>query len=203
MANSDKPNPKVEKILSGARQVFFEHGFGAATTNMVQRAAGVSKSTVYFYFPSKDALFVAVVHAECQKLIESTRGKGLRAQTIRETLLHTGERLFDTILAPSVLTLLRIVIAETPRFPQLGAALREAGAASLQQELAQCLSEAGWSSGVRGADPLTAARRFIGMTLHDIQMDCLLGIRSLPLPGEAREIVETAIDDFLRTSSPS
>jgi len=196
-------NPKVEKILAGARQVFFEHGFGSASTDMVQRAAGVSKSTVYSYFPSKDALFVAVVQAECKSLVDGIHGERIKARTIRETLLRVGEKLCESVLAPSVLALLRIVIAEAPRFPLLGVAIREAGALPLQRELTEYLVEAGWRRDASIAEPRSAARHFVGMVLHDVQMECLLGLRSPPGPGEIRDIVEAAVDDFLRAHPPS
>jgi len=199
----EETNPKVEKILAGARQVFFQHGYGAATTDMVQQAAGVSKSTVYSYFPSKDTLFVAVVRAECRKLIEGVHGERIEARTPRETLLRMGLRLFETILDPAGLALLRIVIAEAPRFPNLGDTIREAGSVPMHQELADYLAESAMRGELKIDEPHRAARHFIGMMLHDVQMECLLGIRATPDAGETREFVEAAVDDFLRAHSPS
>lgn len=191
-------NPKVEKILAGARQVFFKHGFGAATTDMVQQAAGVSKSTVYFYFPSKDALFVAVVRAECDKLIEDVHKERIKAHTTRETLLQMGLRLFQTVLEPSVLALLRIIIAEAPRFPALGRSISEAGVVPMQRELTEYLAEASLRGDIHVEEPDKAARHLIGMAMHDVQMACLLGTRPTPSAEEARENVEAAVDAFLR-----
>jgi len=202
MTGGREDNPKVEKILAGARQVFLQHGYGAATTDMVQQAAGVSKSTVYSYFPGKDALFAAVVQTECERLVGDVHRERVKAHTVRETLLRMGEKLFETILAPSVLALLRIVIAESPRFPHLGAAVREAGALPLQRELADYLVEASWHGELRAADTRAAARHFIGMVLHDVQMDCLLGQRPPPAAADTRTIVEAAVDAFLRAYAP-
>ena len=202
-AGSKDANPKVEKILAGARAVFFEHGFGGATTDMVQQAAGVSKSTVYAYFPSKDALFIAVVRAECRKLIEGVHGERIQARTSRDTLSRVGLRLLETILAPSAMALLRIVIAEAPRFPDLGGTICEAGSAPMHQELADYLAEVSLQGDLRVDEPHKAARHFIAMVLHDAQMECLLGIRPTPNADQAREIVDAAVADFLRAYSPS
>jgi len=195
---TEETNPKVVKILAGAREIFFQHGFGAATTDMVQQAAGVSKSTVYSYFPSKDALFVAVVRAECGKLVEGVHRERIKAQTPRETLLHMGMRLFETILDPPVLSLLRIVIAEAPRFPDLGRTVREAGALPMLRELADYLGEATRRGDLQVDEPGSAARHFVGMALHDIHMECLLGMRPVPDEGESQAIVERAVEAFLR-----
>src|SRR5262245_57788790 len=48
---------KRRQILDGARRVFLEHGFDGASVNDIVRATGVSKGTIYAYFPSKERLF--------------------------------------------------------------------------------------------------------------------------------------------------
>jgi len=202
-ARSREANPKAEKILAGAGAVFFEHGFDGAAIDMVQQAAGVSKSTVYAYFPSKDALFIAVVRAECQKLIAGIHGGKIEARTPRDTLVRIGMRQFEAIFAPSVMALLRIVIAKASRFPNLGRMIREAGSAPLHQELADYLAEVSLRGELRVDEPHKAARHFIAMALHDVQMECLLGIRPTPDADEVREIVDAAVADFLRAYSPS
>src|SRR5690349_16872873 len=47
---------KREQILEGARRVFIEMGFDAASMNDITRAAGVSKGTIYVYFANKEEL---------------------------------------------------------------------------------------------------------------------------------------------------
>ena len=48
---------KREQILSGARKVFLREGFAATSTDVIAREAGVSKRTLYAYYPSKEELF--------------------------------------------------------------------------------------------------------------------------------------------------
>ena len=50
----------VEAILDAAARLFVERGYAATTTNHVAEAAGVSVGSLYQYFPSKDALVVAL-----------------------------------------------------------------------------------------------------------------------------------------------
>ena len=50
----------VAAILDAAARVFSESGYAAATTNHIARRAGVSIGSLYEYFPSKDALLVAL-----------------------------------------------------------------------------------------------------------------------------------------------
>ena len=46
------PDDKAAAVLAGARSVFLAPGFSAATTDMIQRAADVSKATVYARYPT-------------------------------------------------------------------------------------------------------------------------------------------------------
>src|SRR3546814_9810578 len=48
--SSGELNAKALTVLRAARTVFLTHGFSAATTDMIQREAGVSKSTVYAHY---------------------------------------------------------------------------------------------------------------------------------------------------------
>ncbi|MBU1412455.1 TetR/AcrR family transcriptional regulator [Myxococcota bacterium] len=60
----------VEAILMAAAQVFEAHGYAAGTTNRIAERAGVSVGTLYQYFPSKEAIVVALLE---EHLLETTR----------------------------------------------------------------------------------------------------------------------------------
>lgn len=51
----------VEVILEAAAQVFEANGYAAGTTNRISERAGVSVGTLYQYFPSKEAIVVALL----------------------------------------------------------------------------------------------------------------------------------------------
>lgn len=52
---------KRQAILEGAVKVFTKNGFEASSMDLIAEVAGVSKRTVYNHFPSKEALFQAIV----------------------------------------------------------------------------------------------------------------------------------------------
>ena len=114
-----EPSGKVHIVLHAARKTFLAHGFSAATTDMIQREAGVSKSTVYAYYPNKEALFVAVIEAECRDFVKTVRGITFSPGRIKETLTALARAYLDIVLSESGLSLFRIVVAEAPRFPAL------------------------------------------------------------------------------------
>ena len=51
----------VDVIILAATQVFEAHGYAAGTTNRIAKRAGVSIGTLYQYFPSKEAIAVALL----------------------------------------------------------------------------------------------------------------------------------------------
>ena len=55
------PEERPRQILDAAFEVFAEHGLASARLDDIARRAGVSKGTIYLYFPSKEDLFREVV----------------------------------------------------------------------------------------------------------------------------------------------
>ncbi len=53
---------REEEILSAAAKVFFAKGFGSAKMTDVAKEAKLSKGLVYFYYKSKEDLYMAVIH---------------------------------------------------------------------------------------------------------------------------------------------
>ena len=53
-----KQGRKWDQVLDGARKVFMRDGFEGASVDDIVREAGVSKATLYSYFPDKRLLFI-------------------------------------------------------------------------------------------------------------------------------------------------
>ena len=63
-----------EKVLRAAREAFAESGYGVPLDEIASRA-GVGPGTVYRHFPSKEALFEAVVTARITDLVSDARAR--------------------------------------------------------------------------------------------------------------------------------
>lgn len=66
-----KRGRKFDQALDGAREIFMSHGFDGASIDDIARAAGVSKATLYSYFPDKRLLFMEVAKSECIRQAEA------------------------------------------------------------------------------------------------------------------------------------
>lgn len=63
-----KKDRKREKIISAAGRVFGRYGFKDARMEKISEEAGMGKSSLYYYFLSKEELFEAVVEREAEHL---------------------------------------------------------------------------------------------------------------------------------------
>jgi AcrR family transcriptional regulator len=61
---------KVRDIIDTARVLFKQSGFKKTTMGDIARSLGKAKSSLYYYYPSKEDIFEAVLHAEMDELLE-------------------------------------------------------------------------------------------------------------------------------------
>ncbi len=76
-------------LLDAAKALFERKGFETAGTDEIARRAGVSKGTVYFYFSSKEALFLAVVKRELDRIRDLAHNSVSASAGATEALLST------------------------------------------------------------------------------------------------------------------
>ena len=107
-------------IVAVARRLFLEHGYAATSMSSVAEAMGGSKATLWAHFASKEALFAdvadALVGGFAEQMDELLGGQRFSIAGLRE---FCG-RFLDALLSPESTTLLRMIIAESGRFPELG-----------------------------------------------------------------------------------
>ena len=111
---------RPQELLDAALHLFVEKGFAATRSEEVARQAGVSKGTLYLYYPSKEELFKAVVRHNVVSLI--SEGQEMVAQfegsssDLLVCLLNTWwQRVGNTPAAG----IHKIVLAEVRNFPEL------------------------------------------------------------------------------------
>lgn len=192
---------KRERIRSAAAGLFLAHGFAGTSMDAVTAAAGVSKETLYRYYESKASLFAAVLRVLIAEPVQpappEAGGFALRDQSDLEALLVEGsQRYLARLLEPEQLSLLRVVIAEGSRFPDLVDAFRDTLPATGGALIVSAL-EAGRAAGLVAAwvDIRTAARAFAGLLLMFVLRNGLL----VAEPGQPeREQVAEMVRLFIR-----
>jgi AcrR family transcriptional regulator len=115
-----RPALRPEAILRAALASFGEQGYAGARMADVARRAGLSKAALYRYFPSKQALFEAMVRAEAHTALdqESLRA-GFFPDTAEKQLRRFLRESWAALRQPELRTITRLVHAEAGRFPGL------------------------------------------------------------------------------------
>ncbi len=86
------------EILDAARRVFSAQGFDAASVDEIARMAGVAKGTVYLYYPSKQAIYLAALNGGLAGLHAELKERMTEAAGVRDKVrafVETKIRYFD------------------------------------------------------------------------------------------------------------
>ena len=70
IAHSGSNEEKITGILLAAQKRFGIYGYGKTTMSEIAEELGLSKASLYYYFPDKDSLFRAVFEKEKQEFID-------------------------------------------------------------------------------------------------------------------------------------
>ncbi len=195
---SHECSPKRRQIAQAAEALFLAHGYGAVSMDSVARQAGVSKATLYAHFASKDVLFAGIV---CDKGEDNPLDDSLfpdRVTDLRAALLAIGQRLLRFLLRERTLSIVRIAIAESVRFPELGHAFYTNGPQRSCDRFAAWLELLSAQGQVHAPDPLAATHQFLALLRSDAFLRASLGVP--PAPGEAEidATVTSAVETWLR-----
>ncbi len=115
-----------ERLRTAAHRLFLKQGYQATSIDAILVEAGISsKETLYRYYSNKEALFIDVLsHLTMEQPGFSEKLAVLPTpndlQSLREALLQLSREILSMMYQPGYLPLVRMIIAEAPRFPQLG-----------------------------------------------------------------------------------
>src|SRR5512146_1534263 len=190
---------KRGQILLGARQVFGELGFERASVDLIAARAGVSKATIYNHYDDKNALFIACATQEAEELrVGLSACLAEPAGDVEHVLQRIGERTMAVFLSPSVVRLYRHIIAEAPRFPDVGRTLFDRGFSVIRDAIAAHLERWAVNGALHLDDPRAAAVQFLALCQGDLVVRSRLGILPDRVDDAMRETVRRAVSTFVR-----
>jgi AcrR family transcriptional regulator len=181
------------EIIACAREIFLAHGYAGTTTDGVAARCRISKQTLYRLFPSKTALFRAMVEAHRQTMLDLPRCDDDRplADTIAAIFRIDISAAEDRERAAFV----HLAMSESRQFPLIGDLIRRYGVEPSRRLLADWLDEQRARGAIRLQDCDSGARML---------MDMIFGAMGPP-PGDAgwpdlaarRAHIRCCIDVFL------
>lgn len=169
------------RILDAARRVFLEHGLAGASIDDIAGRARAGKPTIYARFPSKEALFTAVVMGEVTGKVAQFEGHVPAGANIEERLATLAATILHWVFLGDTLDLMRLGIAEARRFPDLAISVHRMARGRCEEAVARLLSEAAHSdvlgsSAAFAPERLTATTRtFMDLVVLPMVMRALFG----------------------------
>jgi AcrR family transcriptional regulator len=159
------PEKRPQQILDAAFEVFGDHGLARARLDDIAKRAGIGKGTIYLYFPNKEALFKEMIRQTVIAHLERSERDldGDRSATATAQLRDYMRELWTLVRSPAYQVVMRLVIAELHRFPELVEFyLQEV--VSRKQQLLDRLIRRGVASGeFRSINPRVAGRMMASM----------------------------------------
>lgn len=179
-------------IVAAATALFLELGYDRTSLARIAERSGVSRATLFKQFPSKAALFDAIVTESWSAAGEEEPPP---AGDIVDGLGTIGRRYAELLSRAQMTDLFRIVIAELPRFPELAHAQFSHGKMPYFESVRSYLLAEHEAGTVRIEDVDLAATQFLGMISNYVFWPTLL------VPGweVSTERVAQVVDEAVRT----
>ncbi|WP_372886301.1 TetR/AcrR family transcriptional regulator [Shimia sp.] len=188
---------KYGQVLQGAREVFLRDGFEGASVDDIARAAGVSKATLYRYFPDKREMFMEMARQQCALQAETMMQQIDPEAPAEEVLTRAARGILTFILSDFGIRVFRICVAEADRFPELGRHFYETGPAMGRRHLADFFQLASARGELRVDDPDLAAAQFQELCKADIYLRVILGLAPACNRAECDRISREAVKTFM------
>jgi TetR/AcrR family transcriptional regulator, mexJK operon transcriptional repressor len=191
---------KRDAILEAARKVFMEVGFGATSMDTIAAEAKVSKQTVYNHFGSKEELFAAMIRNWVDQKLVMFNEAAKHSRT-EDTLKAVAHQFLDPGSADQRVAMYRILMGESPRFPELGDIFYKAGPALVRKFLSDYFADQDKRGALHVENPQLAAEQFFGM-LNGCQLKAQLGIEKLPDKKAIDAYIDHAVGIWMKALAP-
>ena len=116
---AESPRSKRKQIVNAAIKVFLDHGYAATTLQKVAEEAHVIRATIYSHFADKNELFVAIIEELTIKKLGEDFRERIKSASPREFVYLMRDFVQSRKQDKEYLALLRTVIGESERFPEL------------------------------------------------------------------------------------
>lgn len=115
-----------DHLLAVALQEFQDQGYGAASVSRIVKTAGMSKTTLYSRYPSKEQLFRAILKRQIERYSPwASLGVETGPLNLERGLKAYANRALELSLHNDELAVNHLIYSEIHRFPELGVAAAE------------------------------------------------------------------------------
>jgi TetR/AcrR family transcriptional regulator, regulator of autoinduction and epiphytic fitness len=184
---------KKDIVLDAGVRAFLDTGYSATTLDSIAHAAGTSTATVFKHYRTKADIFGAIM----SRIFDSNDvfpWPDLPDNDLRGSLRLIGHQYANTMQDPDIRALFRVMIAEVPRFPELGEQLYEKGKAPYLSRVENYLASQVLKGNFRNVNIRLATRQFLGMINDVLFWPHMLVVGLATSTDEVVSVVESAVD---------
>jgi len=159
-----RPEHRPQQIIEAALEVFGECGLAKSRLQDIAARAGVSKGTIYLYFPNKEELFREMIRQTAVANI--ALGEKVTTQGTPTQQLYAAMRgYWDFVCSPVFSTIHRLVLGELHQFPDLAEFYANEVTARGLRLLSGIISRGIDTGEFREIDPMVASRMLVALTV--------------------------------------
>ena len=192
-----------DRILHAARRLFFEHGFGQVSTDVLAREATVSKATIYRHFENMADILRCVTEAEALRFREITPPKTETIADLQTALIQYGTKLLTFLNEAETLEFARLMHEGARENPDIGETFFNAAYGQTQNDFAKMFAAA-QNRGVLSdlTSPMDIAEDLIGLLEGLGMVRVQLGVIKVPYP-DVQERTTRAVNTILKMHATS
>jgi AcrR family transcriptional regulator len=196
------PEDRPEQIIKAALEVFGECGLANARLQDIAERAGVSKGTIYLYFPNKEELFREMIRQIAVAAIQRAEQANVPG-TPQNQLLAFMRGYWAFVRSPAFSTIYRLVLGELHQFPDLAKFYADEVVARGQKLLGGIIQRGIDAGEFREIDPMVAARMLVAIiVMNGIWRDEHTGVPLLAHKSD-EEVFNELAQFYLHSIAPS
>jgi AcrR family transcriptional regulator len=196
------PADRPEQIIKAALEVFGECGLANARLQDIAERAGVSKGTIYLYFPNKEELFREMIRQTAVAAIDRAEQANVPG-TPGNQLLAFMRGYWAFVRSPVFITIYRLVLGELHQFPDLAKFYADEVVARGQKLIGGIIRRGIDEGEFRDIDPMVAARMVVALiVMNGIWRDEHTGVPLLAHKSD-EEVFNELAQFYLHAIAPS
>ena len=177
-AKSASPRMRAEdrrqQIVDVASELFSQRGFNGVTTKEIADRAGVSQAIIFRHFPSKEAIYSAILDHKVRQAAERIRGRLQDAAGRKDDRAFFGALAFDLLdLYSKDRSLIRLLLFSALEGHELSKMFYKTISQQIRDHVRAYIKQRIADNAFHQLDPLVSTRAFMSIVAHHAQVVAL------------------------------
>jgi TetR/AcrR family transcriptional regulator, mexJK operon transcriptional repressor len=183
---------RKQRVMQVATEMFVARGYAATTLLDIAKQAGVATRTLYQHFGDKEAIFREVIFARETAILAAPVVD--QDEDLVAALRKAARYCYDLALRPSAIQVMRLMIAESARFPELMSKVVTTIFSRFTMNIAQFFAQLADRGLIPAGDHERSAELFVDLVLGNRTVMIYFGWASA---APTERDIETKVDVFI------